>query len=429
MEDKCTPRVIQQCEQTLQEAIEKGTSATPWSICLPWGGQLYQDATGIHAQSGTPPPDGIYDRIVVANGCIIDARKSEAPVYVGSPCAPLPGDCSGSGGGGSTGNTCNPSSTPGNLYRCDFSGRPLVTCEIVGGAGVTVTGSGTTADPYIISAGGGESGGVYLHSDNEAISITGAGTRDDPYVFAHKAGYQTTANGLVFDAYGHLVGETGGSANAGVQGIIGDEGIKVDVDNRSGIYTIGLEDPLNNKEGTYLFGGYNVTLDKYNRVFDIQQGINLGEPQTFTCGDKDITVNALGSITNVQPSSGGSAGASDMGGIVASVLWAGVRPWADNDRLEADFVLPADMQIFGMLFAPSPAAAVSIDNVDTNFLGSRFWTHPGWLGVGSHHIRILWPQDTDNTLSPAYISPTMLLIFNVPNPVTINMTDLNLPWR
>lgn len=424
MADKCTPRVVSQCEQQLQEAAEHGIANTPWSICLPWGGQLYQDESGVHAVQGNPPADGVYDRIVVADGCIVNALKSDAPVYVGSPCAPLPGDCGGSGGSGGAGNLCNPSDTPGNLYRCDFSGRPLVTCAIVAGAGAVVTGSGTTADPYVITAGGGGSGGVYLRSDNEAIRITGAGTRDDPYVFAHKEGFQTTAAGLVFDAYGHCVGESGGSANAGVQGIIGGDGIKVDADNRSGIYTVGLADPLNNKAGDYLFGGYNVTLDQYNRIYDIQQGIDLGGPQTITCGGKNITVNALGSITAIQ----GGGSQDSAGGLVASVLWDGVRPWADNTRLEADFTLQGDAQIFGMIYAPTIPSSVSIDYADTTLHGASFWTHPGWLGAGTHHIRILWLQGDDTTLAPNQISPTMLLLFNAPNPVYINMTDLNLPW-
>lgn len=417
MADKCTPRAISQCEQQLQEATEQGVSTTPWSICLPWGGQLYQDETGVHAVAGNPPADGVYDRIVVANGCIVGALKSDAPVYVGSPCAPLPGDCAGSGGGGGSDNLCNPSDTPGNLYRCDFSGRPLVTCTIAAGAGTVVTGSGTTTDPYVITASGGGSGGVYLRSDNEAIKITGGGTRDNPYVFAHKEGFQTTAAGLVFDAYGHCVGESGGSANAGVQGIIGGDGIKVDVDNRSGIYTVGLDTPLNSKPGDYLLGGYNVTLDQYNRISDIQRSIDLGEAQTFTCGDKTVTVNGLGSIIGIQDAGGGSSSGGG-GGLIAAVYFGNVQT-NYKPQLEADFILPSDASVMGEFVGTMDQNSTGwiqfiVDSTICGSVGNHFWVFPAVLGAGTHHlsVRTTIPNSSDEN-GGRFALPAWVLFYSL----------------
>lgn len=426
MADECTPRPMQLCEETLVEAAQRGYVPTPWSICLPWGGQLYQDETGVHVREGTPPPDGVYDRIVVVNGCIVNVRKSDAPTYVGSPCAPLPGDCGGSGGSGGS-SLCDASPTPGNLYRCDFSGRPLVTVTIQQGTGTIITGDGSLNNPYVISmSGGGSGGGIYLRSDNEAIALTGSGTRDDPYILAHKAGLQTTANGMVFDAYGHLVDMGEGSVNTGVQGIIGGEGVKVDADPRTGIYTVGLEELLNNKQGDWLLGGYTVTLDKYNRIFNIGQTINLGGEQTFTCGDKKVTVNALGSITNIQP----AEAAASSGGLVTSILWDGVRPFEFDYRLEADFILPANMQIVGVLYAPSMPSGVFVDGASMTFNNSAFWTAPAWLSQGGHHIQLIWPQTSEDApITRFMVSPATMLIFDASNPVYINMQDSRLPWE
>lgn len=410
---------MQTCgEETLATAAEPKAVA-PWSVCLPWGGQLVQDEHGLHVKQGNPPADGVYDRIVVVDGCIVNALKSDAPTYVGSPCAPLPGGCGDSGGsGGGDGNLCNPSPMPGNLYKCDFTGRPLVQLSLVGGGGVSVIGNGTTENPYVISASGGGSGsGIYLRPGDDAIVVTGGGGRDDPYTITHKEGLQTTANGLVFDHYGHLIAQTDGSANAGVQGILPGDGIDVQSDPRSGIYTIGLTPALNNKAGTWLWGGYNVQLDNYNRIMDITQSINLGGEQTFTCGDKQVKVNALGSVTAIQPVSGGGGdNTAGGGGLVASVLWAGSSILESGSSLEADFVMPYDAPVAGFVLGPA-MAAIMIDGVSMAADIRSFFSHPASLSAGTHHIRLNVLIAEEN----GYVhTPAMMLIFAAPNPVTVN---------
>ncbi|MBD5585301.1 MAG: hypothetical protein HDQ88_09485 [Clostridia bacterium] len=411
MEEQCTPRTVQKCAEELVSASETQVPVQEtWEICLPWGGLLYADELGVHLQKGSPPPDGVYDRLVIADGCLVNVRQSETvPIYTGSPCAPLPGDCTGSGsGGGGSGNLCNPSATPGNLYRCDLSGRPLVTVYIEGGSGITVTGNGTSTNPFIISgSGGSSSGGMYIRSGNDAIKLTGSGTYDDPYVINHKEGTQTTINGMTFDRYGHLIDTGSGSANKGVTGIIPGDGIDVDADPKTNIYTIKLAEPLNKREGIWLLGGYDVTLDKYNNIYDIKQNIDLGGEQTVSCGGYDITFNELGSATSIEKKQASAGGASS--GSNFFFYWM-ANAVAHN--YTGTFNLESDSQIAGTIFVPVVA---TVDDKDT-FLGSRdspnadviiddsltcevriFGGHGGFvfwsyavLGAGEHTLKFEW---------------------------------------
>lgn len=405
-------------------------SGETWSICLPWGGRLWRDGTGVHARAGYPPADGVYGKITISNGCIIGVEKEDVPLYTGSPCAAVPmgcsskrsgrdaqvvdehvlevqgapayvrpprlalprdfasvdgdtncsargnstfpyatgGECSeedssgGNGGGsrsccppaqvsgnlyaldgssglpvvlaylqGGTGitirgngtrgnpwtvtNTCcnqggsttmpeiragegisvsgdgsasNPfvitntdpggdtgdyegfpgiSNTSGNLLEEDLAGKLYVKVTIRGQDGITVTGSGSTFDPFIVSGKGMGTQTFYIKSDNEAIQVSGQGTKDDPIVLSHKSGLATTANGMTFDEYGHLVSYRADSGSA-VTGIVSGGGVDVTHDNY-GIYTVGLS-KVGDLMGNYQFGDYTAGVDDYGRIINIR---------------------------------------------------------------------------------------------------------------------------------------------------------------
>lgn len=426
MDEQCTPRIVQKCTEELVSASETQVPVQEtWEICLPWGGLLYADESGVHVEKGNPPADGVYDRLVIADGCLVGVRQSESiPIYTGSPCAPLPGDCNGSGGGtGGTGNLCNPSATPGNLYRCDLSGRPLVTVSIEAGSGIAVTGNGTASNPFVISAtgGGGGGGGVYIRSGNDAIKLTGTGSYADPYVIAHKEGKQTTTNGMTFDKYGHLIDTGSGSANKGVQGLLPGDGIDIVTDPQSNISTVKLADPLNKKEGTWLLGGYDVTLDKYNNIYDIKQHIDLDGEQTVSCGGYDITFNELGSAISIekkQASSGGGGGSASGNSFFFN--W---QASATAKTFTGSFALESDSSVAGMFTAPiatgvsSPDtffgtsaksnAVITIDDAvtcDTRMYGNQagiiFWTY-ATLGAGEHTIKVVWNRGDGGSIGVA----------------------------
>lgn len=405
-EDNTRCRALPQCDKETVLADSSGCVAEKdyFSVCLPWDGRIWQDESGVHANKGTPPPDGVYDRIVIANGCIVNARVADnVPIYTGSPCAPLPGDCSGGGGsGGGSGNLCNPSATPGNLYKCDLSGRPLVTVGIEGGAGITVTGTGTTADPFIISGGGGSSGGgIFLKSGNDAIKITGSGSQADPYVIAHKSGKQVNINGLVFDQYGHLIDTGSGSANQGVAGIIPGDGIDVSTDPKTNIATIKLDDPLNKKQGNWQLGGYTVTLDKYNRITNIQQSISLPANSKVSCGDYELTINQYGSITAIEKAGGGAGddGDSDVSSAGDCFFFNWNSTLDKRNTWRAKFRLIKKSRLIGKIYYESgnsdakiETVFVRIGSVDCQVKFAKngdiiFWSD-AIFGQGEHALRI-----------------------------------------
>lgn len=312
MADQYLPYPLPPCPE---EPAEPAPQPCPgWDICLPWGGRIYSHNGCVYGERGNPPPDGVYGKIVVANGCIIDALPEDVPLYTGNPCAPLPGDCassgtpgvSGSGGttsggttGGGSGNTgssgntgtssgggtstvacCPPSSASGNLYELDAAGRPLVRCHIEAGTAISVTGDGSDINPYVISASGGSSGSggistqaVYIRSGNSAISVTGSGTRTDPFTITHKTGASGSADGMTFDQFGHCTSISTGSSDGAISkyitGIVGKDNVDVVVDPKSKIATIGLRKPTNSVTGTYQFGDYEVSVDSYGIISNV----------------------------------------------------------------------------------------------------------------------------------------------------------------
>ena len=296
MQDKCSPRMTFDCDgDTIQEPQTK-SGCPDFSLCLPWGGRLWQENGCLKAQPGTPPPDGIYDRIIIADGCIVGLEKADVALYVPPSCTEVPAACASSSEGAAS--SCEASPLAGNLYTCDASGRPLVRCSIKGGDGIIVSGSGTTSDPYRIKANiSAET--LRVVAGNNGVTVTGTGSAADALVISHKGGgLNTTVNGMRFDQYGHLVEYTEPTTSSGVNGIVPGDGIDVQVDNKVGIATISLSKPANVRNGIYQCGGYDVQLDLKNRIFNLTQRINI-PAQTYAFGPYDVELNKLGSVVAI----------------------------------------------------------------------------------------------------------------------------------
>lgn len=297
MQDKCSPRMTFDCDgDTIQEPQTKA-GCPDFSLCLPWGGRLWQENGCLKAQPGTPPPDGIYDRIIIADGCIVGLEKADVALYVPPSCTEVPAACASSSEGASS-SSCEASPLAGNLYTCDASGRPLVRCSIKGGDGIIVSGRGTTSDPYHIKANiSAET--LRVVAGNNGVTVTGTGSAADALVISHKGGgLNTTVNGMRFDQYGHLVEYTAPTTSSGVNGIVPGDGIDVQVDNKVGIATISLSKPANVRNGIYQCGGYDVQLDLKNRIFNLTQRINI-PAQTYAFGPYDVELNKLGSVVAI----------------------------------------------------------------------------------------------------------------------------------
>lgn len=290
MSEKC-PRPVQQCDPQI---IANAIAVCPdWSVCLPWGGRLYQVEGCVRYEPGTPPPDGVYGLFTLKDGCFIAAEEHPSDVYHPDPCAPVPCPCDSEGG---ESNVCNPSTAAGNLYTCDAAGKPLVKAYVNGGNNITVTGTGTSTNPFTISMQSLDTGVANIVSGSNAIIVSNDG---GTVTIEHKTGYNDqTIMGMTFDEFGHLT-DYNEQAASGITGIVPGDGISVDVDQSSGIATISLQSPALVHNGTYVVGGYQVTLDNKNRITDLTRQIEDTEG-TFTWGQYNVTLNDYGSIESYE---------------------------------------------------------------------------------------------------------------------------------
>lgn len=384
MADKYEPYILPPCPE---EPDEPSVDPTPspcadWSICLPFGGQLYSRNGCVFAERGQPPADGVYGKIVIANGCIVGVEPVEALVDNIAVCASNPSPCSETA-------SVEPSKSSGNLYALDATGKPLVRCTIKAGSGVAVSGDGTATNPYIVSASEIAVQSIYITSGNDAITVSGAGTYSNPFTVAHKTGMQTLVNGMTFDKYGHLVDTGSTSANAGISAVIGGMGIDVQTDNNAGMATVSLQKPTRNKAGTYVIGGWELDLDEYNRIFNITRDITL-EAGVYAFGLYDVQVNSTGSITALALNETGLGS-----GFVFN--WpAGSTPTSRN----ATFTLRYPTALSGVLYTDMEiefwkGLSITLDGVSATLpkLGETppaaipFWAF-GLFSAGQHSIKI-----------------------------------------
>lgn len=292
----CKERILPACEKVIKEADVSGNCPS-WSVCLPFGGNLRTEGGCIHYEAPkTIPEDGEYSRIVISNGCIVDAKKAEIPLYTSTPCAPVPAPCD-CGGGGSA-SLPDPSPQAGNLFRYDVSGRPLAKLTVQNGDGISITGDGTASNPLTITNTQEQKDSGHIRAGSSVIKITGAGTAGDPVTIAHAEGEQGTFNGLTFDEYGHLTGYTATSAK-GIQGIVALNGVEAQTDLQSGVATIQLSEPVNKLAGEYTLGGHKMTIDDKNRVYNMERVIDIQE-QTIALGPYNVSINDTGSITEIE---------------------------------------------------------------------------------------------------------------------------------
>lgn len=295
----CVPRHVPTCDQVIEAEQTKAPCPT-WRFCLPWGGSLAQNSGGCVEYTSPRlvdiPEDGIYDKIIIADGCIVGVEKAGIPVYQASPCAPVPTDCEGGDGGG-----INPSPMGCNILRVDANGRPYVCVSIQGENGIDVSGTGTPEDPIIITGNGGGGGErVYVQAGNDGISVTGDGPRANPYRVSHKesaAGIQT-AMGLSIDRYGHIVGYTD-DGNKGLQAILPGEGINVENDPQKGTVTVSLAPVIGITPGEHRVANWVITVDEYGRVTSLRKEWTV-TPHTFRVDCVDYTVNQDGLISSIR---------------------------------------------------------------------------------------------------------------------------------
>lgn len=267
----------------------------PFEVCLSFGRSLSFDGACVRLNGQPVIADGWYGEVHVVNGCIVDARASDIPVYTPPPCAPAATSCDEGGNGGSV----TLSHDAANLTV--LSGNQLLTKLHYGpNEGISVSGSGTRNDPLIFSVTAGEDSGVYISSGSpDALSVSGAGEQRDPYILklSESPLGAGTYGPFEIDSVGRVIGYDADAGGDGVQSLLDGDGTTVNALG-AGVYRIDLEE-LEGVTGNYTMGGYTVTVDANGRVSGIKRGVTLKEG-TYTLGNYTVSVNAYGSITKIE---------------------------------------------------------------------------------------------------------------------------------
>lgn len=296
MEDTCVRRPLPDCGDSGQKGTSEGF-CPDWDACMPFGGRLYsRDGCVQFEASGTAPADGVYDRVVVQDGCIAGVVGQEVASYQPRPCTETPCDCnSGSGGGGSA----EVSDDPANLITEDASGL-LAKLYASGSGGISVSGNGTQSSPLRIQASAQTARG-YVRAGNTGVSVTGDGTQSSPYAVSHKAGTgpaNQTIAGMRFDEYGHLKSYEAPSSAGTVNGVVGRNGVEATTDIASGVVTLDLQETVQKVKGTYRLGGFDVDVDQYGRFQQIDREVSIAAGDRYF-GAYLVGLDDLGNITSV----------------------------------------------------------------------------------------------------------------------------------
>lgn len=388
-EEKCTPKQTPVCdEKVLKEATDKG-QCDDIDVCLPFGGRLYTNGGCLAYEQGTAPEDGTYGKIKVQNGCIVGVEEDDATQYAATPCAPVPNPCDCDGG-------VNISGVQGNLLFKDGSGDLAAVLYYEAGNGIEMSGDGTAENPLTVSATGGGGGGVSSVLGNGVIEVT---TSNNSAIVKHKQSVagSGTIGSVKIDSYGHVIGAAEVSTDSGVKAVLGGDGINAVTDPNTNIVTVSLGDMLDAPSGTWWLGGYLVDIDSKGRVTGVRQEIRTNN-RTYTLGDYDVTLNGLGSITEITPNSDSGGGGDTSGaglspaGVMFSYIW-----YSAGTDIEVAFKLAKKSHV-RLLFTPNANNApggLSVD-VDGTLDFDRYMDYLGGMAIysrtkidaGSHVMHI-----------------------------------------
>ena len=272
-------------------------SCAAFDVCLGGGRSLHFDGQCFRVEGSVRIPDGWYSQVQIINGCVVDAKDSDIPVYTPAPCAPAAGPCSESGGSG--GSSMPPLSPDACNLLSNSGGQLLASLHVSQGTGVTVSGCGSQNDPLRISASSSEGGSVYLQSSTpSALGVTGSGTLQDAFQVGLKESPLAAGDHGAFttDAYGRIIGYNAAASDDALTALAPGAGTLAEIIT-PGVARVNLTE-TGVKEGSYLLGGYTLGIDVNGRVTSATQSVTI-EAGTYTFGRYDVAVNATGSITGI----------------------------------------------------------------------------------------------------------------------------------
>ena len=387
-DEKCTPKQTPVCdEKVLKEATEQG-QCEDIDICLPFGGRLYTNGGCLAYEPGTAPTDGTYGKVKVQNGCIVGVEDEDASLYTASPCAPVPNPCDCDGG-------VNISGVQGNLLYKDGSGDLAAVLHYEAGNGITMSGDGTAENPLTVAATSSGSGGISNVLGNDVIEVAKSGTTA---IVKHKpsAAESSIIGPVRIDSYGHVIGAAEVSSDSGVLGVLGRDGVDANTDPNTNIVTVSLADMLDAPSGTWWLGGYLVDIDSKGRVTGVRQEIRTNN-RTYTFGDYDVTLNGLGSITDVELNSDSGGGDTSSAGLSPAGMMFQYTWYSAGTDIEVAFKLAKKSHV-RLIFTPNSNNApggLSVD-VDGSLDFDRSMPYLGGLAIysrtkidaGSHVMHI-----------------------------------------
>jgi len=234
-----------------------------FTACLPFGASLVFDGECLTFTSSTAvPDDGVYDKLVIQDGCIVEVRKDDLPVYTPPPCTPVPVPCDDTGSG-----TVVLNPDVANLLYWDSSSRLTGKLFYENSGDITLSGNGTSSSPLRIDANITPTTISMVSTTTDVLLLTNPATNQFVINMATIDNAQVgTHAGFEIDRYGRVVRYTdpGSSGVADIQGTAGN----IEVSNSQGIYRIDLPS-LHTGPQQVQAGEQALTIDLQGRVSQI----------------------------------------------------------------------------------------------------------------------------------------------------------------
>jgi len=345
-----------------------------FTACLPFGASLVFDGECL---TFTPPKDapedGVYDKVLIYNGCIVEARKDDLPTYTPPPCVPVPTPCD-----ETAGNAVVLNPDVANLLYWDSSSRLTGKLFYENSGEISFSGNGTSSSPLRLNANISPTVTSVISTTRDVLLLTNPAinqfvidmaTIDNSQVGVH-AGFE-------IDRYGRVVRYIE-PERSGVVEIRGTEG-NIEVNTSQGISRIDLPSLYTGVQQLRV-GEQVLTIDLQGRISQITESPS-------SVGNRFSSIISGSWLTNLfsfVSTSSGRMRISYMGnlGSLSSTIDSGLTP------LPSDFQLLVDTQSI---------AAYAVVNDNQQIVGIEAITPNAYL-AGDHTVALVLANNITSTV-------------------------------